>query len=85
MSFDPWMGWALAAGLYVIFRVWYDNWRGPLRPHEIESFMARAEALWPEAHELTAFAPLATVRFGGVDWDAPLSTRRPSLYTGATA
>ena len=44
-----------------------------------------AEALWPEAHELTAFAPLATVRFGGVDWDAPLSTRRPSLYTGATA
>jgi hypothetical protein len=48
MSFDPWMGWALAAGLYVIFRLWYDNWRGPLRPHEVETFMARAEALWPE-------------------------------------
>jgi hypothetical protein len=48
MSFHPWMGWALAAGLYLIFRLWYDNWRGPLKPHEIEAFMARAEALWPE-------------------------------------
>ena len=48
MNLQPWMAWALAASLYVLFRLWYDNWRGPLRPHEIEKFMARAEALWPD-------------------------------------
>jgi len=42
------MIWALAAGLYLIFRLWYDNWRGPLRPHEVEDFVARAAALWPQ-------------------------------------
>ena len=48
MNPHPWMIWALAAGLYLIFRLWYDNWRGPLRPHEVEAFVARAEALWPQ-------------------------------------
>lgn len=48
MNIHPWMIWALAAGLYLIFRLWYDNWRGPLRPHEVEDFVARAAALWPQ-------------------------------------
>lgn len=47
MEAHPWMIWAAAAGLYLGFRLWYDNWRGPLQPHEIDHFMARAEALWP--------------------------------------
>lgn len=41
------MLWAGAAVLYGLFRLWYDNWRGPIRSREIERFMARAEALWP--------------------------------------
>ncbi|WP_396593508.1 hypothetical protein [Brevundimonas sp. R86498] len=47
MQAHPWMLWAAAALLYAGFRLWYDNWRGPVRPREIEAFMARAEALWP--------------------------------------
>jgi len=31
--------WLGAALLYAAFRGWYDNWRGPLRPDEIERFL----------------------------------------------
>ncbi len=31
--------WAAALALYVAFRAWYDNWRGPLTPTEIDEFM----------------------------------------------
>jgi len=31
--------WLGAALLYLAFRAWYDNWRGPLKPHEIERFL----------------------------------------------
>jgi hypothetical protein len=41
------MLWAAAAAVYLGFRLWYDNWRGPIRPGEIDRLMARAEALWP--------------------------------------
>jgi hypothetical protein len=37
-----WWIWPLALFLYVIFRAWYDNWRGPLGAEEVEAFMARA-------------------------------------------
>lgn len=37
-----WWVWPAALAVYAIFRAWYDNWRGPLRPSEIEAFMARA-------------------------------------------
>ncbi|MBX9614355.1 MAG: hypothetical protein K2X25_02050 [Caulobacteraceae bacterium] len=47
MEPHPWMIWAGAAVLYALFRLWYDNWRGAIRPREIEVFMGRAEALWP--------------------------------------
>jgi hypothetical protein len=32
--------WLGAGVLYGLFRAWYDNWRGPLRPEEIERFLA---------------------------------------------
>ena len=32
--------WLAAALVYAAFRLWYDNWRGPLRPEEIERFLA---------------------------------------------
>ncbi|HNJ48352.1 MAG TPA: hypothetical protein PK479_07970 [Novosphingobium sp.] len=35
-----WMIWGGAVLLYVLFRLWYDNWRGPLSAAEIDAFMA---------------------------------------------
>jgi len=32
--------WLAAGLLYAAFRLWYDNWRGPLRADEIEHFLA---------------------------------------------
>ena len=40
---NPWL-WAGAVAIYVWFRAWYDNWRGPLKAAEVEAFMARVEA-----------------------------------------
>lgn len=37
--------WAAALALYVAFRAWYDNWRGPLTPAEIDDFMRRMPSL----------------------------------------
>lgn len=34
-----WWSWLVAAALYLLFRLWYDNWRGPLRADEIEHFL----------------------------------------------
>lgn len=36
----PWLG---ALVVYLLFRAWYDNWRGPLKPSEVAAFMARVE------------------------------------------
>jgi hypothetical protein len=36
--------WLAAAAAYVAFRAWYDNWRGPLRPEEIDTYLKRIEA-----------------------------------------
>lgn len=35
--------WGAAALAYLTFRGWYDNWRGPLTPAEIDALMARAD------------------------------------------
>jgi hypothetical protein len=35
--------WLSALGLYVLFRAWYDNWRGPIRPSEIDRLIAAAQ------------------------------------------
>jgi hypothetical protein len=36
---NGWMIWGTAAALYVLFRLWYDNWRGPLTKAEIDAFL----------------------------------------------
>lgn len=37
-----WWAWLVALAVYVAFRLWYDNWRGPLTQAEIDSFMTKA-------------------------------------------
>jgi hypothetical protein len=37
-----WWVWLIALGLYGAFRLWYDNWRGPLSKTEIDAFMTEA-------------------------------------------
>jgi hypothetical protein len=34
-----WWVWGAATFAYAAFLAWYENWRGPLRPGEIESYM----------------------------------------------
>lgn len=36
----PWLG---AILLYALFLAWYQNWRGPLNPVEIETYLARLQ------------------------------------------
>jgi hypothetical protein len=37
--------WGAAALLYAGFRLWYDNWRGPLTSQEVDDFVARLAAM----------------------------------------
>jgi hypothetical protein len=39
-----WWPWAFAGLVYILFRVWYDNWRGKLSEAEIDRFMQLAAA-----------------------------------------
>ena len=36
--------WIVALAAYVLFLGWYVNWRGPLRPAEVDAFMGRLAA-----------------------------------------
>ncbi|MGI9164530.1 MAG: hypothetical protein ACR2JI_16655 [Mycobacterium sp.] len=38
-----WWVWAVAAVLYLCFRLYYDNWRGPLTGDEIDTFMTTVQ------------------------------------------
>lgn len=40
--------WGGALGAYVLFRLWYDNWRGPLKPDEIAHYTSLIDQM-PEA------------------------------------
>ena len=40
MMVGAWCAWPAALAIYLLFRFWYDNWRGPLSPNEVEHFMA---------------------------------------------
>jgi len=40
MMVGAWWAWPVALVLYLLFRAWYDNWRGPLSQAEIEAFLA---------------------------------------------
>ena len=39
-----WWIWPVALMVYVLFRLWYDNWRGPLNAQELEKFLEMAAA-----------------------------------------
>jgi hypothetical protein len=41
---QAWWIWLAALVLYGVFSLWYNNWRGPLTPEEVESFVARARS-----------------------------------------
>jgi hypothetical protein len=45
MLLGAWWIWVLALGLYLVFRLWYDNWRGPLSPQEVNDFMNQVSSL----------------------------------------
>jgi hypothetical protein len=34
-----WWAWPVAGMLYIVFRLWYDNWRGPLRADEVDYYV----------------------------------------------
>ncbi len=36
-----WFLWGGAAALYAVFRAWYDNWRGPVKPGEVDALLER--------------------------------------------
>ncbi|MEN8723801.1 MAG: hypothetical protein ABF335_13050 [Alphaproteobacteria bacterium] len=42
------MIWGAALVAYIVFRLWYDNWRGPLKPAEIADFLEIAKQM-PDA------------------------------------
>ena len=45
--------WLAASVAYLAFAAWYENWRGPLRPEEVESYLERLEATgFTDAEEL---------------------------------
>jgi hypothetical protein len=52
-----WWTWGVALALYFLFRLWYDNWRGPLTRQEIEHYMSIVAST-----EMSAYSDPAIVR-----------------------
>lgn len=42
-----WWVWIVAVLSYALFRLWYDNWRGPVTRDEVEAFMAEVQRRQP--------------------------------------
>ena len=42
--YGAWWVWLIAAGLYLAFRLWYDNHRAALTPDEVEHFLRLAQS-----------------------------------------
>ena len=57
MMIGAWWVWLVALLLYGAFRLWYDNWRGPLSKAEIDAFMAKAAQL-----QINQYTDAAVVR-----------------------
>jgi hypothetical protein len=59
MMVGAWWIWLLALGLYVVFRLWYDNWRGPLSLQEVNDLMAQVRDIkmgeYSDPKDLRAF------------------------------
>ncbi len=45
-----WWAWLVALALYGVFRLWYDNLRGPLSKAEVDAFMAEAARVKVSGH-----------------------------------
>jgi len=43
-----WVIWGTALALYGLFRLWYDNWRGPLTKAEIDAFFEKVAGQYGE-------------------------------------
>jgi hypothetical protein len=48
---SPWLIWGGALALYGLFRLWYDNWRGPLSQAEIDSFIEQVHGKYSGGNE----------------------------------
>jgi hypothetical protein len=59
MMLGAWWIWVVALALYIVFRLWYDNWRGPLSPQEVNDFMNQVSGLkmseYSDPKDLRAF------------------------------
>ena len=59
MLLGAWWIWVVALALYFVFRLWYDNWRGPLSPQEVIDFMNQVSDLkmseYSDPKDLRAF------------------------------
>jgi hypothetical protein len=59
MLLGAWWIWVVALALYIVFRLWYDNWRGPLSPQEVNNFMNQVSDLkmseYSDPKDLRAF------------------------------
>ena len=47
-----WLIWGGALALYGLFRLWYDNWRGPLTKAEIDTFFEQAKGKYDGGNDL---------------------------------
>jgi hypothetical protein len=59
MMLGAWWIWVVALGLYIVFRLWYDNWQGPLSPQEVSDLMDQVSDLkmseYSDPQDLRAF------------------------------
>ena len=59
MLLGAWWIWVVALGLYIFFRLWYDNWKGPLSTQEVNDFMNQVSGLkmseYSDPKDLRAF------------------------------
>ena len=59
MLLGAWWIWVVALALYIVFRLWYDNWSGPLSPQEVNDFMNQVSDLkmseYSDPKDLRAF------------------------------
>jgi hypothetical protein len=49
-----WWIWGSALAFYLLFRLWYDNWRGPLTKAEIDAFIAGIQGNYSGGNEAGA-------------------------------
>ena len=56
---SAWLIWGMALALYGLFRLWYDNWRGPLSQAEIDAFVESRPVACSHFDAFRFFAPAA--------------------------